>query len=103
MTVKAVRAIADGRGKKTVVERKNIKIQKKQGGHIGDTELIEGIILDKEPVHNNMPRSVNKPKIALVDAPFEIKKTENFLLQIKEINQGQSRSTGRVGLSLIHI
>ena len=29
LTVKAVRAIADGRGKKTVVERKNIKIQKK--------------------------------------------------------------------------
>ena len=76
LTVKAVRAIAEGRGKKTVVERKNIKIHKKQGGQIGDTELIEGIILDKEPVHNNMPRKCSKPKIALIDAPFEIKKTE---------------------------
>ena len=76
LTVKAVRAIAEGRGKKTVVDRKNIKIQKKQGGNIGDTELIEGIILDKEPVHNNMPRKCSKPKIALIDAPFEIKKTE---------------------------
>ena len=41
LTVKAVRAIAEGRGKRTIVERKNIKIQKKQGGHIGDTELID--------------------------------------------------------------
>ena len=91
LTVKAVRAIADGRGKKTVVERKNIKIQKKQGGHIGDTELIEGIILDKEPVHNNMPRSVNKPKIALVDAPFEIKKTEiESKIQITDPTQIQA-------------
>lgn len=91
LTVKAVRAIADGRGKKTIVERKNIKIQKKQGGHIGDTELIEGIILDKEPVHNNMPRSVSNPKIALVDAPFEIKKTEiESKIQITDPTQIQA-------------
>ena len=91
LTVKAVRAIAEGRGKKTVVERKNIKIQKKQGGHIGDTELIEGIILDKEPVHNNMPRSVSSPRIALVDAPFEIKKTEiESKIQITDPTQIQA-------------
>ena len=43
---------------------------------MADTELIEGVIVDKEKVHSGMPTRVENPKIALLDAALEIKKTE---------------------------
>jgi chaperonin GroEL (HSP60 family) len=54
----------------------NIQIVKKEGKSLLDTELIRGIILDKEVVHSGMPKRIEKAKIALVDAPIEVKKTE---------------------------
>src|SRR5438876_1175817 len=54
----------------------NIQIVKKQGGSIADTELVDGIIVDKERVHPGMPNEVKEGKIALVDAALEVKKTE---------------------------
>ena len=41
-----------------------------------ETELVKGLIIDKEPVHSAMPKSIKNPKIALIDAAFEVKKTE---------------------------
>ena len=91
LSVKAVRSVAEGRGKTTVVDRDNIKIQKKQGGSISDTELVSGIIIDKEPVHSGMPKSISNAKVALVDAPFEIKKTEiESKIQINDPSQIQA-------------
>ena len=91
LTVKSVRSVAEGRGKTTVVDRDNIKIQKKQGGSISDTELVSGIIIDKEPVHSGMPKSISNAKVALVDAPFEIKKTEiESKIQINDPSQIQA-------------
>jgi thermosome len=54
----------------------NIKVEKKPGGSLQDTTLIKGIVLDKEVVHAGMPKRVEKAKIALVNAAFEIEKTE---------------------------
>jgi archaeal chaperonin len=54
----------------------NIQIQKKPGGSIDDTSLIRGIILDKEIVHSEMPRRIKDAKIALLNTPLEIEKTE---------------------------
>ncbi len=51
-------------------------MEKKTGGSISDTELINGFILDKEKVHPRMPRTVNKAKIAILSSALEIKKTE---------------------------
>src|SRR5881628_3522235 len=48
----------------------------KQGGSIADTQLVDGIIVDKERVHPGMPSEVRDAKIALVDAALEVKKTE---------------------------
>ena len=91
LTVKSVKAVAEGRGKTTEIDRDNIKIQKKQGGSISDTELISGIIIDKEPVHSGMPRHVSKGKVALIDAPLEIKKTEiESKIQINDPSQIQA-------------
>ena len=91
LTVKSVKLVAKGRGTKSEVDRDDIKIQKKQGGSIADTELVSGIILDKEPVHSGMPREVFKAKVALIDAPLEIKKTEiESKIQINDPSQIQA-------------
>ncbi|RLF69346.1 MAG: thermosome subunit, partial [Thermoplasmata archaeon] len=76
IAVKAVKMVAEERDGKIKVDKDNIKIEKKQGGSISDTELIEGIVLDKERVHENMPSYVKEAKIALLNAALEIKKTE---------------------------
>jgi thermosome len=90
-SVKAILAVAEKRGKRYVVDVDNVQIVKKQGGSIDDTELIEGVILDKEPVHSGMPNHVKKPKIALLDSSMEIKKTEvDAKIQIRDPTQLQA-------------
>src|SRR5919106_1586024 len=54
----------------------NIKVEKKAGALIHDTQLIHGIILDKEIVHTTMPKRIDDAKIALLNCPVEIEKTE---------------------------
>ena len=58
------------------VDLDNIKVEKKAGGSIHDTSLIRGIVLDKEIVHSGMPKRIEKAKIALINSPLEIEKTE---------------------------
>ncbi len=76
IAVRAVKAIAEKRDGKTVVDVDNILVQKKFGGGITDTQLIEGVVIDKEKVHPRMPVIVKNAKIALLDSGLEIKKTE---------------------------
>ncbi|MBA3044186.1 thermosome subunit, partial [archaeon] len=76
IAVKAVTAIAEETNGKITADTDNIQVVKKHGGAISDTELIEGIIVDKERVHSGMPKVIKNAKIALVDSAFEIKKTE---------------------------
>jgi chaperonin GroEL (HSP60 family) len=64
---------SDGR---IYIDDDNVKLEKKQGGSAEDTELIRGIIIDKEVVHPAMPKHVREAKIALLDASLEIEKTE---------------------------
>ncbi|MEM4619606.1 MAG: thermosome subunit beta, partial [Desulfurococcaceae archaeon] len=54
----------------------DVKLEKKKGGHVADTQLIYGIVLDKEIVHPGMPRRVENAKIALLDCPLEVEKPE---------------------------
>ncbi|MGB9784510.1 MAG: thermosome subunit alpha [Fervidicoccaceae archaeon] len=54
----------------------NVKIEKKKGESLTDSVLVKGTVLDKEVVHPGMPRRVENAKIALLDAPLEIKKPE---------------------------
>ena len=76
ISVDAVRRVAEKVSGKYTVDMDNIQVVKKTGGSMDDTTLIEGIIVDKEPVHPAMPRRIEKAKIALLDAALEIKKTE---------------------------
>jgi archaeal chaperonin len=61
---------------KYIIDIDNIKVEKKAGRGISDTELIKGIVLDKEIVHAGMPKRVESAKIALINSPLEIEKTE---------------------------
>ncbi|ADI32284.1 thermosome [Staphylothermus hellenicus DSM 12710] len=54
----------------------DVKIEKKKGGSTADTQLVYGIVLDKEVVHPGMPKRVENAKIALIDAPLEVEKPE---------------------------
>ncbi|MCI0497372.1 MAG: TCP-1/cpn60 chaperonin family protein [Thermoplasmata archaeon] len=76
IAVDAVTRVAEDRNGKLVVDLDNVKVEKKQGGTISDSALVDGIILDKERVHSGMPQFVKGAKIALIDSAMEIKKTE---------------------------
>src|SRR5206468_3392541 len=58
------------------VDIDDIKVEKKPGESLLDTVLIKGIVLDKEVVHPGMPKRIEDAKIALVDSPLEVEKTE---------------------------
>jgi len=91
VVVEAVTNVAEKVGGKITVDLDNIQIQKKQGGGIGNTEIIQGIILDKERVHEGMPKNIKNAKIALVNAALEVKKTEvDARIQIQDPTQLQA-------------
>ena len=72
----AIKNIAEERDGKYLVDFDNLQVVKKNSGEIDQTELIDGIILDKEKVHPNMPKIVRNARIALLDLALEIKKPE---------------------------
>ncbi len=80
----------DDQGRITT-ERDDIAIEKKVGGAIEDSEIIEGIIIDKEKVHSGMPKRLEHPRIALIDSALEIKNTEiEAKIQITDPSQLES-------------
>jgi len=76
LVVQAVRGVAQKVDGKVVVDTEDIKREKKHGGSSEDTELIKGIVIDKEVVHPAMPKRIENAKIALIDVALEVKETE---------------------------
>ncbi len=76
IVVSAIQQVAELVDKEYKVDIDNVKVEKKPGGSLKDTELISGIALDKEVVHSGMPKRADDAKIALVNSPLEIEKTE---------------------------
>lgn len=72
LAVKAVKSV-EVNGE---VDLDDIKLEKKEGGSLENSEIVKGITIDKEVVHSGMPKKIEKAKIALVNAAFEIEKTE---------------------------
>ncbi|AKB83988.1 Heat shock protein 60 family chaperone GroEL [Methanosarcina barkeri 3] len=75
ITVDAVTSVVDKNGKNSV-DRDNINVVKKVGGRVEDSELIRGMIIDKERIHPNMPEKVKDAKILLLNTAIELKDTE---------------------------
>jgi thermosome len=91
IAVNAVKAVAEERDGKIIVDKENVQIEKKQGGSIDDTELIKGLVIDKEVVHPSMPKVVKNAKIALLDCALEVKETEtNAEIRITSPDQLQA-------------
>jgi len=76
LVVNAVLQVADKVNGGYKVDIENVKVEKKPGASITNTQLIKGVVIDKEVVHASMPKSVRNAKIALLNAPLEIEKTE---------------------------
>ena len=76
IVVDSILSIATKKDDEYTVDLENIKVEKKTGGSITDTQIIKGIVLDKEIVHSGMPTKIEKAKIALVNSALEIEKTE---------------------------
>ncbi len=76
LAVDAVLKVAEKVDGKWHVDLDDILLVKKSGQSLRDTKLVEGIVLDKEVVHPDMPKIVRNAKIAILDAPLEIEKTE---------------------------
>ncbi|MFW9926703.1 MAG: thermosome subunit beta [Candidatus Thorarchaeota archaeon] len=82
IAVDAVLQIAVETNGKVKADIEMIEIIKKQGKSLDETELVKGMVIDKEVVHASMPKKVEGAKIALVDAAIEVEKTE-FDAEIK--------------------
>ena len=89
LVVEAVKTVAEkGSDGTYTVDLKNIQTVKKAGARMEESKLYKGLIIDKEPVQPNMPKVVKGAKIALIDAAFEVKKTEvDAKIQITDPSQ----------------
>jgi archaeal chaperonin len=76
IVVDSILSIATKKGDAYSVDLENIKVEKKSGASIDDTQIIKGIVLDKEIVHSGMPTKIEHAKIALLNSALEIEKTE---------------------------
>ncbi|MEM2026027.1 MAG: thermosome subunit beta, partial [Desulfurococcaceae archaeon] len=74
--VEAVLKVAQKRGDKWFVDIDDVKVEKKRGQSLNESMLIDGLVIDKEVVHAGMPKIVRNAKIAVLEAPLEIEKTE---------------------------
>ncbi len=111
ISVRAVKSVIEEGN----VDKENIKLEKKVGASVYDSELIDGIVLDKERVHSGMPKQVNNAKIALIDSALEIKSTEidakiqitspeqmqDFLGQEENMLKSMVEKIGKSGASVV--
>ena len=88
ISIDAVMQIAEKRGDKTIADIDNIQLIKKTGKSLLETQLIQGIIIDKEVVNPGMPKTKENAKILLLDSALEIEKTEiSAEIRIKDPSQ----------------
>jgi thermosome len=88
IAVDAVKYIVEQRGERRVADIDNIQIVKKEGKSLLDTQLVMGIIIDKEVVHPGMPKRAENARIALIDCLLEMEKGEfDAAIRIKDPTQ----------------
>ncbi|MEK6956470.1 MAG: thermosome subunit beta, partial [Thermoproteota archaeon] len=91
LVVEACLAIREEKNGEYKIKIDNIKVEKKAGGSVSDSQIVNGIVLDKEVAHSGMPKKIENAKIALISAPLEIEKTEfEAKINISDPNQIKS-------------
>jgi archaeal chaperonin len=91
LAVQAVTEVMDEREGTLRFDKKNIQLVKRQGGEIHDSELLDGHIVEQKAIHPDMPKWIDGARIAIFEAPIEVKKTE-FSAEIKITEVGQMES-----------
>ncbi|RQG87775.1 thermosome subunit [Natrarchaeobius halalkaliphilus] len=73
LVVDAVSAVTiEGEDGETSVDRTNLLVETQTGRHPADSEVVDGAVVNKDPVHDNMPRSVEDANVLLLDARIEV-------------------------------
>ena len=91
MAVTAIKTVMEKENNQIAIDLQNIKLEKKVGASVEESELITGLVIDKEKVHYGMPKSVKNAKIALIDSAVEIRSTEtDAKIQINDPSQMQA-------------
>jgi len=115
LSIQAIKQVAEKKGDKITIDKDFIKLEKKEGGSVEDTQYINGVLIDKEIAHPGMPKSVKNAKIALLDLAFEIEKTETdarieitspeqmqaFLQQEEKMLKGMAEKAAKSGANVI--
>ncbi|KAF9893122.1 T-complex protein 1 subunit gamma [Aspergillus nanangensis] len=79
LALTAVRTVSfdAGGGKREVDIKRYARIEKIPGGQIEDSEVIDGVMVNKDITHPKMRRRIENPRIVLLDCPLEYKKGES--------------------------
>ncbi len=115
ITVKAVKEVMEKDNRGININKDNIKLEKKAGGRVEDTEIVSGIVMDKERANAYMPKSVRNAKILLLDSALEIKNTttsakikiklpsqiQTFLDQEEKVLKGISEKIAKSGANVV--
>ena len=90
MATQAILKVKEESKKQIVIDLNNIKVEKKSGAATEDSQLIDGLVIDKERVHSSMPREIKNAKVLILDTSLEVKDTEiDAKIQITSPNQLQ--------------
>ncbi len=76
LVVRALSRVATREGTRTFAARSAVKVERAQGGELGESDLVDGLLIDKDRAHQGSPTLVMNAKIALVDMPLEIRNPE---------------------------
>jgi archaeal chaperonin len=91
LSIQAIKQVAEKKGDKITIDKDFIKLEKKEGGSVEETQYINGVLIDKEIAHPGMPKAIKNAKIALLDIALEIEKTEtDARIEITSPEQMQS-------------
>ncbi len=117
LSIQAIKQVAETKGDKVVIDKDFIKLEKKEGGSVEDTQYINGVLIDKEIAHPGMPKSFKNAKIALLDVALEIEKTEtdarieitspeqmqSFLQQEEKMLKGMVDKASKSGANMLFV
>ncbi|MCZ7382769.1 MAG: thermosome subunit, partial [Candidatus Methanoperedens sp.] len=88
LVVTAIKSIVKTENGKRKVNIKDISIERRGEGSVEDSELVQGIILDRTKTHSSMPSRIENAKIAILATPIEVRKTETKSeISIEEVGQ----------------
>ncbi|WP_418280382.1 thermosome subunit alpha [Halorubrum sp. DTA98] len=73
LVVEAVERVVDEADGEATVDRDRIHVHPRTGAASSATELVEGVIVDEEPAHDGMPRSVDDATVAILDTKLEVR------------------------------